>query len=146
MIESIIRRVPLFSNLPSAEIESLAAALTEKTYSAKTILFREGERGDRFFIVIDGSIEIVLAMDTPDERLLEIRENGEFIGEMSLLSRDGLRTASARVRTQTRLLELTRVDFDALLSRVPTIAYEMLRVLSERLDVAQNKALQEMIE
>lgn len=146
MIKSIIRSVPLFSNLPPDEIEALAATLTEKTYPAQTILFREGEYGNRFYIVIEGGIEIIMAMDTPDERILAVRDTGGFIGEMSLLSRDGLRTASARIQTQTRLLELTRADFDALLNRVPTFAYEMLRVLSERLDVAQNDALQELIE
>ena len=146
MIKSLIRSVPLFSNLPPAEIETLAAAMTEKTYPAQTILFREGEFGNRFYIVIEGGIEIVMAMDTPDERILAIRDKGGFIGEMSLLSREGLRTASARILTQTRLLELTRADFDALLNRVPTIAYEMLQVLSERMNVAQNDALQELIE
>jgi sigma-B regulation protein RsbU (phosphoserine phosphatase) len=146
MINSIIRRVPLFSNLPPAEIEALAATLTEKTYPAQTVLFREDERGDRFYIVVEGVIEIIKAMDTPDERILEIRDMGEFIGEMSLLSRDGLRTASARVQTHSRLLELARADFESLLSREPTIVYEMLRALSERLGVAQDKALQELIE
>ena len=58
-----------------------------------------------------------------------MRGVGEFVGEMSLLSKDGQRTASAQVHEDTRVLELTRADFDGLLHRHPSLAYEMLRVL-----------------
>src|SRR3972149_6424305 len=138
MDKSIIKRVPLFSSLPSTELDLLAAELKERRYPAKTILFREGEHGDKFYIVLDGQIEVLKAMDSTSERLLALRGPGEFIGEMSLLNRDGLRTASARVHSQSRLLELTRANFDDLLARKPTIAYEMLRVLSARLQEAHN--------
>jgi len=146
MDKSIIKRVPLFSSLPSTEIDLLAAELKERRYPAKTILFREGEHGDKFYIVLDGQIEVLKAMDSTSERLLALRGPGEFIGEMSLLNRDGLRTASARVHSQSRLLELTRANFDDLLARKPTIAYEMLRVLSARLQEAHNESIRELKE
>lgn len=146
MDKSLICQVPLFSTLPPAEIEALAAELQEVDYPAETVLFREGERGDKFYIVADGQIEIIKAMDTPNARRLAIRGTGEFIGEMSLLNRDGLRTASARVYTDARLLEMTRAEFDALLHREPTIAYEMLRVLSTRLRQAHNVSIRDLKE
>lgn len=146
MINSILRRIPLFSTLPPAELDALVASLSEKTYPAQSVLIQEGERGDKFYIVLDGQIAILKAMGSDDERLLGLRGVGEFIGEMSLLNRDGLRTASARVHTDARVLEMTRANFDALLTRVPTIAYEMLRVLSARLDEAHNNAIAELME
>ena len=82
MIESIVRRVPLFSNLPPAEIATLAASLTEARYPAGTVLFFEGDCGDTFYIVVDGEIDILKGMGTPEELLLEIRDSGEFKEDM----------------------------------------------------------------
>lgn len=110
MFKSIISRVPLFSTLPSAELDALASSLSQKVYPAQTVLFREGECGDKFYIVLDGQIAILKAMDSKNERLLGLREVGDFIGEMSLLNQEGRRTASACVYTDARLLEMTRAD------------------------------------
>jgi sigma-B regulation protein RsbU (phosphoserine phosphatase) len=85
-------------------------------------------------------------MDTPNERLVAVRGVGQFIGEMSLLNPDGLRTASARVRREAHLLELSRDDFNALLKREPSLAYEMLSVLSRRLREAHNASISELTE
>lgn len=55
---SIPRQMPFFSNLPLAEIKALAANLQERSYPAQTVLFREGERGEGFFVVVEGQIAI----------------------------------------------------------------------------------------
>jgi sigma-B regulation protein RsbU (phosphoserine phosphatase) len=139
-----LRRVPLFADLPIEEIEYLATTLQPAFYDANTLLFREGELGDRFHIVLSGTIAIIKAMGTPDERLMGLRGPGEFVGEMSLLNQDGLRTASVRVQEDARMLEITRADFDALLYRHPTLAYSMLRVLSMRLRASNDMAIQDL--
>jgi len=146
MNERLISQVPLFTTLPENEIQRLAEMLRVFETPPNIVLFREGEQGDRFYIVLAGQIEIIKAMDTADERRLSLRGPGEYMGEMSLLNRDGLRTASARTYTATRLLEMTRADFDALLSRQPALAYEMVRVLSLRLSNAHNASLQDLRE
>ncbi len=146
MLEAIIRRVPLFATLPDEALTALAVSLRETTYPARTVLFEEGEIGDRFYIVIEGEIAIIKAKATPNERLIGIRGSGEFVGEMSLLNRDGLRTASAVVHAEAKTLEMTREEFDSLLFRKPTIAYEMLHVLSHRLHEAHNKTIVELTE
>jgi len=143
---TLLKRVPLFGSLPSGQLADLAAALQEQRYLADTVLFREGDYGDRFYIVLDGQIEIVKALGTDDERTLGLRGAGEFVGEMSLLSQDGLRTASVRVHEDARVLELTRADFDALLHRHPLLAYEMLRVLSLRLRESHDTTIRDLHE
>jgi len=146
MSDTPISQVPLFASLPSEELDFLAATLQETTYPAGTILFHEGEYGDRFYIVLDGWIEIIKALGTHDERLISVRGAGEFVGEMSLLIGDGLRTASVRVRSAARVLELTRDEFDRLLRRHPVMAYEMLRVLSTRLREANDATIRDLHE
>jgi sigma-B regulation protein RsbU (phosphoserine phosphatase) len=141
-----LRQVPLFATLPLAEIEELARGLKAVEFEAGTILFREGEVGDRFYVVLAGEIAFIKAMDTLDERLVGVRGPGEFVGEMSLLNQDGLRTASVRVYQDARVLELSRADFDALLHRHPTLAYTMLQVLSSRLRLSNDTAIRDLHE
>jgi phosphoserine phosphatase RsbU/P len=131
--EPLIAEVPLFVALPPDELRYLAATLRQRNYSHGTLLFREGDYGDRFYIVLEGELEIIKALDTASEFMLGARGPGEIVGEMSLLSPDGLRTASVRARGTTRLLEMTRDEFDALLHRQPGLAYEMVRVLGNPL-------------
>ena len=146
MKESFISQVPLFASLPQEEIRHLADTLRPSEFGPGALLFSEGEYGDRFYVVIEGQVEIVKALDTPDERRMSTRGPGEYIGEMSLLNRDGLRTASARTLTPARFLEMTRADFDALLHRQPTLAYEMVRVLSARLRASQDATIRDLTE
>jgi sigma-B regulation protein RsbU (phosphoserine phosphatase) len=146
MDTALLKHVPLFVSLPPSELADLAASLRESRYSAGVVLFREGEYGDRFYIVLDGQIAIIKALGSDDERLLGLRGAGEFVGEMSLLSQDGRRTASVRVQSSARVLELTRADFDALLHRYPLLAYEMLRVLSIRLRESHDTAIRDLHE
>jgi sigma-B regulation protein RsbU (phosphoserine phosphatase) len=143
---ALIQQIPLFSGLTPGSLGSLAARLIERSYLEGTVLFTEGERGDRFYIIEAGQVAIIKAMGSDDERLIGIRGEGEFIGEMSLLNRDGERTATARVHRPARLLEMSRSDFNALLSQEPTIAYEMLQVLSNRLRAAHDESIRDLME
>jgi serine phosphatase RsbU (regulator of sigma subunit) len=130
----LIRQVPLFSGLDGTEIGFLVNILREVEFPAGRLLFREGDPGDRLYVILDGEVEVVKALGTSDERTLAIRRAGEFFGEMSLFDPAGLRTASVRTRTSLRLLEMERPDFDVLVHHFPAVACEMIRVLSLRLD------------
>ena len=144
MSESFIRRVPLFAALPPDEAAHLAATLPQREIPANTILFREGDYGDRCYIVLRGTIEILTAMGTPDEHQIAVRGAGDLIGEMSLLNPDRLRTASVRTRSPIQILELTRADFEALLRRQPMLAFEMVHILSMRLRESTNATISDV--
>lgn len=143
-LAGILGRVPLFRSLPWEELRRLATLLRSLEAPPDCLLFREGEYGDYFYVLIEGRVEIIKALDSPDARLLSTRGAGEFIGEMSLFNPDGLRTASVRTQGPARLLEMRRADFDALLERQPKLAYEMVRVVSERMKASENDALSDL--
>jgi phosphoserine phosphatase RsbU/P len=146
MKELLISNIPLFATIPPDELAKLATELQQVTYPAGAILMREGERGDGVYIVLAGTFEIIKELGTPDERLFGRRGAGEVVGEMGLLNLDGLRTASARAVSDVQVIRLTRADFERLLGRYPTIAYEMLRMLSIRLRDSNDGVLQELQE
>jgi serine phosphatase RsbU (regulator of sigma subunit) len=133
LTEPISAQVPLLAGLPRHELVYRAETLRQVSIPAGAVLMREGEPGDRCYVVLDGQVEIVKALGTADERLLSRYGAGELFGEMSLLNPDHRRSASVRTQLPALLLEITRNDFDALLARQPTFAYEMGRMLSRRL-------------
>jgi len=102
----------------------------ERTLNAGEVLFREGDEGDRMYLIKSGKIRIVKEMDEMEKTLAVLNE-GAFFGEMSVLD-NRPRSASAIAETDT---ELIIVDRDALLRKVnenPFIKY-IIGTLTDRL-------------
>ncbi len=146
MKEKILRNLSLFASFPDEEIRSLASILQTKEIAEGTFVFCEGEPGRRFFIVVEGEVDILKAQGTEDERLLATRPAGSIIGEMSLFSPEGFHTATVRARTPLTVLEMTHSDLDAILQKSPSLAYEMMRVISLRLSEAENLTIRDLRE
>jgi serine phosphatase RsbU (regulator of sigma subunit) len=143
---ALVAQVPLFATLHRQELEHLASKLEPCEFASGAVLLREGECDERFYILMDGEVEVIKALGTSDERLLAIKPPGTLLGEMSLFNPQGCHTASVRAKTAVRALEMTRQDFDALLHRVPTLAYDMLRLMSRRLEEAEHATIRDLRE
>lgn len=141
---ALIARIPLFAGLPHADLERLAETLHPCEFEAGTLLIREGESDEHFYILLDGKAEVIKALGTPDERQLAIRPQGTLFGEMSLFDPQGRHTASVRALTHASVLEMTRQDFDLMLHRRPTLAYDMVRQMSRRLEETENTTILEL--
>ncbi|HEX9012156.1 MAG TPA: SpoIIE family protein phosphatase, partial [Anaerolineaceae bacterium] len=89
--------------------------------------------GDRLFIILDGEVEIIKALNTSKEHILGTVKTGESLGEMSLLDPHGRRSATARCRTEVELLDISRERFKEIQSRYPDVAMELLRLLINRM-------------
>jgi serine phosphatase RsbU (regulator of sigma subunit) len=128
-----LRGIPLLSGFSDADLESLAVAFRRGEAAAGTILFRQGEPGDRFTLLLRGKVEIIQALGTPDERLLATLSPGDFLGEMSLIDPSGQRSASARAREAVEWAHTTQQEFTILLERQPTLALRLLQEMIRRL-------------
>jgi serine phosphatase RsbU (regulator of sigma subunit) len=144
MKEQLIHAIPLFAELPSSEIERLAETLKPRQVTVGTVLIQEDQSGEELFIILQGEVEIIKALGTGDERLLAVRQASTFLGEMSFFSEDGRHTASVRAKTPLQVLEMSRADFDALLSRHPPMAYGLVRTLSQRLDESEDLTIEDL--
>jgi MFS family permease len=100
-----LRRNPIFAPLPEATLERLAGALGALRVPAGEEVVRQGEPGDRFFIVDEGSAEALA-----DGEVLSVLGPGDSFGEIALL-REVPRTATVRARDDSVLLTLEREDF-----------------------------------
>lgn len=144
MVAKLLQSIQLFQSLPINEIHYLAETLTQRDYPAGTLIVREGHPASRFHIVVEGRVEIIKAIDTKDERLLAVHKAGAFIGEMGLLSEEGLHTATVRALSPIKMLEMSREEFDALLRRHPALGYAMVRTLSNRLNHSENLTIRDL--
>jgi serine phosphatase RsbU (regulator of sigma subunit) len=125
--------IPLLSGFSDPDLENLAAAFRREEVDAGTILFRQGDPGDLFALLLRGQVEIIQAMGTPEERLLATLSPGDFLGEMSLIDPGGQRSATARARVAIEWAHTTQQEFNSLLERQPTLALRLLQEMIRRL-------------
>jgi serine phosphatase RsbU (regulator of sigma subunit) len=144
MDTELLLRTPLFSELPPAEVGRLASTLPTIQLAPGEALFRQGDAGNAFYIVITGRVEAVLAMGTAEEKVIASFGAGDFVGEMSLLESAGHRAAGVRALEAARLWMVTRQEFDELLHRFPRIAYSMVQVISKRLTWTNDAAFRDL--
>jgi sigma-B regulation protein RsbU (phosphoserine phosphatase) len=144
MDKELIYQLPLFAALPDEELDNLKATLRTVELASGDVLFCEGDPGDRFYIVLRGQLELVKAVSSKEERILNRFGSGDYFGEISLMEPGGLRTASVRALTASKLFEMTRDDFDRLLQRRPAIAFHIAKVLSSRLREADRLTIKDL--
>jgi len=123
----ILAAVPIFAPLPGGSLEHVAARLVPLRIDAGTVVVREGDAGDRFYIVAEGEIEV----SQYDRPISELR-SGDYFGEIALL-RDTPRTATVTARTDSILYALDRDDFLAAVTGHPQAAEAAETVMSARL-------------
>jgi MFS family permease len=102
---ALLRAIPMFAPLPQATIERLARALVPVRAEAGAPIIRQGEPGDRFYVIESGEVEFSI-----DGRPIKRDARGGSFGEIALL-RDIPRTATVQAVTETRLLALERGPF-----------------------------------
>lgn len=124
------RRVELFAELADHDLERICSQAGVVSLQAGEVLFREGEAGDRAFVVSSGEVD-VLKTAGRREVLLAVRGAGEVIGEMALLD-DEPRAATVRARTATELLVIPKAALDDLVATSPSAALSILKPLSRR--------------
>ena len=114
---ALLRAVPIFSPLPAPTLERVAAELERIDARMGDVLVREGEAGDRFYLIDEGSVDVTIAM-RPVRRL----GPGEYFGEIALV-RDVPRTATVTAGSDVRLYSLRRAEFLAAARSRPASAH-----------------------
>ena len=137
-------RKGFFAVLPAAELARLKASLQHIAVPAGALLVREGDPGDRAYLILSGEMVVIRGMGTPEEVVLHPLGPGQSVGEMFLLNPGQPRSASVRAVTDCELLVLTPADFDALLSLSPTMAYELAREMSQRLRESDSTTIRDL--
>src|SRR5688572_18990683 len=125
-----LKKIPLFAALSDSDMQRLCQMVEVVRLPAGELLFAEGSKGDRAYVIKEGQLEILKTSGGRDV-LLAVRESGEVIGEMSLLE-EAPRMASVRARTDSELLAIHQEQLDEMLNTSPSAARAMLHTILSR--------------
>jgi trk system potassium uptake protein TrkA len=123
-----LRNVDFLAPLDDAGIERIAQGLVVRTERAGEVLFRRGDPGETFYIVLSG--EVIL--EAEDRTVVEHVRPGGFFGEIAILTGQP-RSTSAVVHRDAQLVEIGRDEFQEVVMANPTVAVGMSRILGQRL-------------
>ena len=127
METSRLTALPVFADLPAAELEALATAVREVDVEAGTNVVTADDYGTAIYLIEDGEADVVTDSGDAAQGL----GRGDAFGEIGLLL-TGERTATVTARTPIRLLSLSSQDFERIRERVPEAERALRRLGVER--------------
>ena len=138
----LLGRIQLFTGLAPHYLKRIADIGVEETYKSGNTVFAEGDRGDKFYLILEGAVRISRNVSGMGEEALAILKAGDSFGEMSLID-EAPRSADAKVHEACKLFCIRKEDLEDLLFVDRDLAYELLwnlvRLLSARLRETNDK-------
>jgi CRP-like cAMP-binding protein len=137
----LLRHAAIFQDLDDGELARMSEVCREQTFAAGQPIFKEGEPGNRLFLISDGEVRISRAIPGSGEEALTVLKSGACFGEMAIFDRSE-RSTDAIANTECTVITIARPDFELLLDFNRDIAYKVLwsvvRMLSARLRVTND--------
>jgi CRP-like cAMP-binding protein len=122
----LLKRVPLFADLESRELRSVASTMKERSFAPGQVLAQEGQGGIGFFVIEEGEARV----DVGGQEVSRLRR-GDYFGEIALIA-DSPRTATVTADTDVTTLGLTSWEFRPLVEMNASIAWKLLETLAKR--------------
>lgn len=139
ILAHMMRKVEFFTPLTVGQLERVLPAVMLYAYDAGERVFGQGQKGDAFYIVYQGSVEIRLRRLLVLSKTVATMKAGDFLGEIALIS-DEPRTATVVCTEPTMLFTLIADDFKFVLQENPAAAAEMARIAARRKFATSHKA------
>ncbi|MFK8049040.1 MAG: cAMP-activated global transcriptional regulator CRP [Halioglobus sp.] len=117
-------------------IENFLRHCQRHVHKSKSIIVREGEQSDSLFIILEGSVSVMVEDDDDKDHKMVVSylNPGDFFGEMSLFTTESeMRSAEVIARTQCEVAEISHERFHQIRSQFPDILFAIARQMSERL-------------
>ena len=133
----LLRRVPFFAEIEPAKLKLLAFMSERVGYDAGKVVFRQGDRGDAAYLIIDGEADILI--DTPNGPLtVATLGANDIVGEMAILG-DVPRTATVQAKGRLVALRIAKDPFMRMVREFPTMALSIMRELAQRVEQTNNQ-------
>lgn len=134
--KELLARSAIFQDLDADEIEAVAKICSMQGFRLGAYVFREGDAGDRLYLIAKGAVRISRHLPGTGEEAITVLKQGACFGEMAVFD-PSVRSTDAIVDSRCDLITIERTDFEALLESNPQLAYKVLRsvirLLSSRL-------------
>lgn len=140
-----LAKIPLFQELEELELEEVARIAVKENFGPGDVIFREGDKGDKLFLILEGKVAIVKLTPGKGTQTLANLNAGDYFGEMALID-EAPRSAGAVAESAATLLVITKPELNTLLESSPAIAAKLykffVKTLNERLRATNEKIKQ----
>ncbi|PYP40341.1 MAG: hypothetical protein DMD48_03715 [Gemmatimonadetes bacterium] len=137
----LLKQAAIFQDLDDGELARVTEVCREQKFTIGQYVFKEGEPGNRLFLIAEGEVRISRTIPGSGEEALAVLKPGSCFGEMSIFDRSE-RSTDAIANTACTLITISRSDFELLLDFNRDVAYKILwsvvRLLSARLRVTND--------
>jgi small-conductance mechanosensitive channel/CRP-like cAMP-binding protein len=127
----LMEKVEILTPLSGPELAELVRQVRLETYAVGEVPIRQGDQGDSFYIIKSGRVAVAVEKASGETVVVATLGPGNFFGEMSLLT-GAVRTASVLVKEDAEFIVIDKESFGATISKNPSIAETLSRILSER--------------
>ena len=134
-LTGLLHGLYFFRTLPEEELGSIAAVCREEQVEPRAMICREGTPADRFFIIVEGSVEVWKDWGEKEADLLAVHGPGHLFGELALID-EMPRSATVIAREPTRLLSIGRTDFHRIITENASVALSVMRSVSSMVRVS----------
>jgi signal transduction histidine kinase len=125
----MLRGVYFFKGLGDDAIRRIGDACHEESFEPGKIIFAEGAKADKLYIILDGTVEVWKDFESEERDLLAVHSAGHLFGEMALID-DLPRSATVAAREAARLLSVGRADFHRIIAEDSGVALSVMRSVS----------------
>lgn len=129
---AVLKKVQMFHGLTEPELSYLASRALVKQYDHNQLVFSEGEPCTGLYVVADGTIRIFKTSPNGREQVLGIEGPGSSVAELPVFD-GGSYPASVSSLSKSKLIFISRKDFQALVMEHPEVALKVLKVVGARL-------------
>ena len=138
---SLIKKAAIFTDLSETELERVQEICTEQQFKFGQTIFKEGEPGNRLYIISEGEVRVSRDVPGSGEEALAVLRPGACFGEMAVFDRS-TRSTDAIANTDCVLVTIARSEFEMLLDFDRDLAYKILwsvvKLLCERLRITND--------
>jgi len=131
-----LRALPLLSALDEGLLAEIARRFVTERYPAERLVVHEGDPGDKFYLIVRGSVRVTTTAASGGEQELTVLQDGDHFGEIALLQ-DVPRTATIRTCLSSLFLTLSRAQFLRLMESAPQLRTALDQAIARRLARSQ---------
>ena len=132
-----------FPGINTDEIQELIANSKVRSYAPGSVLCRENALEDKFYMILEGEVEVTKVINNAETRLLKTLAAGDFFGEMALIH-NAPRAATVTAKSALTTLELDKAGFDRVLRNSASISMAMISEISDRLRTNDQMAVEDL--
>ena len=127
----LLQQVPLFQDLRSGDLKSIAEIAVEVECKAHHQVFAEGDVGDSLFVIESGVVRVLKKGREGNEEVARL-SSGQHFGEMALIDEEH-RSATVEAVEDTKLIQIKRGDWESLLGQNFPLAYQVYKAFTKHL-------------